>query len=130
MIGTIGMIGILGVASAVCAIVSAVAAGITAATSIGVAADSAVKQKLAQEKQEDLQMRQLAAGKSQRKTEGLRSRRAAATGTLAMIIEAKRSKYKTDATYRKLSRVQSTSSMLGKAKVNRSTYNYGTPVQS
>jgi hypothetical protein len=130
MIGMMGIIGILGVVSAVCAIVGAACAAIGAGTSIGLAADSAVQQKAAQNKQEDTQMRQLAAEKSLRKKDSLRSRRAAATGTLAMIIEAKRNKYKTDATYRKLSRVQSTSSMLGHARVNRSTYSYGTPVQS
>lgn len=127
MTGMIGIIGILGYASA---IISAVAAVVSAAVSIGVAADNSVQQKAAQNKQEDMQMRQLAAEKSQRKRSGLRSRRAAATGTLAMIIEAKRNKYKTDATYRKVSRMQGTRAILGQAKVNRTTYNYGTPVQS
>jgi len=122
----IGMIGILGIAT----IVGCVAAAVSAAVTVGCAADSAVKQKLAQEKADDRQMRQLAAEKSQRKQASLRSRRAAATGTLAMIIEAKRNKYKTDATYRKLSRIKSTKSILGQAKVNRTTYQYGTPVQS
>lgn len=127
MIGMIGIIGILGIASA---IIGAVATAVSVAVSVGCAADAAVKQKAAQEKAEDRQIRQLAAEKSQRKKASLRSRRAAATGTLSSIIEAKRNKYKTDATYRKLSRMRSTQSMIGQARVNRSTYNYGTPIGS
>ena len=125
MIGTIGIMGIIagGYVAIVCAVVSA-------AVTIGVSADAAVKQKLAQEKADGRQEKQIALDRSGSKKTRLRSRRAAATGTLAMIIEAKRNKHKTDATYRKLSRMQSTKSMLGQAKVNRSTYNYVTPVQS
>lgn len=123
----IGMIGIMGIASA---IITAAAAVVGASVGIGCAADAAVQQKASQSKQTRMQEQQLALEKSQGKKDRLRSRRAAATGTLAMIIEAKRNKYKTDATYRKLSRMQSTKSMLGQARVNRSTYNYGTPVGS
>ena len=125
MIGTIGIMGIIagGYVAIVCAVVSA-------AVTIGVSADAAVKQKLAQEKADGRQEKQIALDRSGSKKTRLRSRRAAATGTLAMIIEAKRNKYKTDATYRKVSRMQSTKAMIGQAKVNRSTYNYGTPAQS
>jgi uncharacterized protein HemX len=123
------MIGIIGILGFIAGVIAACAA-ISAAVSVGCAADAAVKQKAAQNRAEDRQMRQLAAEKSQRKQAALRSRRAAAAGTLASIIEAKRNKYETDATYRKLSRVQSTKAILGQARVNRSTYHYGTPVGS
>lgn len=124
------MIGIIGIMGFVGAIIAAVTAAVTAAVSIGCAADASIKQKEAQNKAEDGQKKQLAMEKSMRKKESLRSRRAAAAGTLASIIEAKRNKYKTDATYRKLANVESTQSILGKARVNRSTYHYGTPAGS
>lgn len=122
----IGIVGLLGVS----AIISAVVAVIGTAVSIGLGADAAIKQKEALNKQEDMQDKQHAVEKFHRNRAQMKSRRAAAAGTLASIIETKKTKYKTDATYRKLTQMQSSKSVIGHARVNRSNYNYGSPAQS
>lgn len=121
----IGMMGILGYA-----IASAVISAVCAIVTVGLGADAAAKQKAAQDKAEAQQEKSLNLQKHQNEKKRMRARRAAATGMLASIIEAKRNKYQTDATYRKMTRIEASNNVIGHARVNRSNYHYGTPVRS